>query len=113
MEQRRFGDTNLHASEIAFGTWSLGSDWWGKTDAPDRLIGRALELGVTFLDTGDAYGQGLNEEIVRRAHSEGERRQDFSPAQARRALEASLERLRTDHVDLYQLHNPRMEAVQR
>src|SRR5215210_7481018 len=116
MQQRRFGDTGLHTSEIAFGTWALGSDWWGETDPPDRLIGRALELGVTFFDTGDAYGQGLNEEIVgralsagprreavriatkfgyvlesdRRAHSEGERRQDFSPAHARRALEASL-----------------------
>jgi aryl-alcohol dehydrogenase-like predicted oxidoreductase len=135
---RRFGSTGLETSEVAFGTWALGSDWWGETDDPDRLIGRALELGVTFFDTGDAYGQGLNEEIVgralrggrrdrvqiatkfgyvlesdRRAHSEGERRQDFSPEHARRALEASLRRLGTDHVDLYQLHNPRMDAVRR
>ncbi len=64
MRTRRFGDTELVASEIAFGTWALGSDWWGETDDPDRLIGRALELGVTFFDTGDAYGQGRNEEIV-------------------------------------------------
>ena len=138
MRQRRFGDTDLLASEIAFGTWALGSDWWGDTDDPDRLIGRALELGVTFFDTGDAYGQGLNEEIVgraltradrdaiqistkfgyelsgeRRAHSEGERPQNWSPEHARAALEASLRRLRTDHVDLYQLHNPRMDAIER
>ena len=138
MRQRRFGDTDLHASEIAFGTWALGSDWWGKTDEPDRLIGRALELGVTFFDTGDAYGQGANEEIVGRAlrqadrdsiqistkfgyvldsdrqqHSEGERPQDWSPEHARAALEASLRRLGTDHVDLYQLHNPRMDAIER
>ena len=129
MQQRRFGDTDLHTSEIAFGTWALGSDWWGKTDDPDRLIGRALELGITFFDTGDAYGQGVNEEIVGRAlrqadrdsiqistkfgyvldsdrtqHSEGERPQDWSPGHARSALEASLRRLGTDHVDLYQLH---------
>jgi aryl-alcohol dehydrogenase-like predicted oxidoreductase len=128
----------LASSEIAFGTWALGSDWWGETDAADRLFGRALELGITFFDTGDAYGQGLNEEIVgrelgradrdsiqistkfgyeldsqRHSHSEGERPQDFSPAHARRALEASLRRLRTDFVDLYQLHNPRMDAIER
>ncbi|MEA2273742.1 MAG: hypothetical protein QOI98_2450 [Solirubrobacteraceae bacterium] len=141
MQQRRFGDTDLHTSEIAFGTWALGSDWWGKTDDPDRLIGRALELGITFFDTGDAYDQGVNEEIVGRAlrqrvasgrdsiqistkfgyvldserqqHSEGERPQDWSPEHARRALEASLRRLGVDHVDLYQLHNPRMDAIDR
>ena len=138
MRQRSFGDTDLHASEIAFGTWALGSDWWGRTDDPDRLIGRALELGITFFDTGDAYGQGANEEIVGRAlrradrdsiqistkfgyvldserqqHSEGERPSDWSPHHARAALEASLRRLGTDHVDLYQLHNPRMDAIER
>src|SRR5918999_5681951 len=138
MRTRRLGTTDLECSEIAFGTWALGSDWWGETDDPDRLIGRALELGITFFDTGDAYGQGLNEELVgrelaradrdsiqistkfgyeldegRREHAEGERPQNWSPEHARRALEASLQRLRTDHVDLYQLHNPRMEAVQR
>jgi len=135
---RTFGTTGLETSEIAFGTWALGSDWWGETDDPDRLVGRALELGITFFDTGDAYGKGLNEEIVGRAlaaadrdaiqvstkfgyvldeerlrHSEGERPQDWSPSHARSALEASLTRLRTDHVDLYQLHNPRMDAVDR
>jgi aryl-alcohol dehydrogenase-like predicted oxidoreductase len=138
MRQRRFGDTDLHASEIAFGTWALGSDWWGKTDEPARLIGRALELGITFFDTGDAYGQGANEEIVgralrgvdrdavqistkfgyvldsdRRQHSEGERPSDWSPRHARAALEGSLRRLGADRVDLYQLHNPRMDAVDR
>ena len=137
MRNRTFGKTDLAASEIAFGTWALGSDWWGETDDPDRLIGRALELGITFFDTGDAYGQGLNEEIVgralrgvdrdrvqiatkfgyeidseRREHAEGERPQNWSPAHARAALEGSLRRLGTDHVDLYQLHNPRMEAIE-
>ena len=138
MRTRSFGGTDLACSEIAFGTWALGSDWWGETDPPERLIGRALELGVTFFDTGDVYGQGLNEELVgqalrsvdrdavqlstkfgyvvdarRQGHKESERPQDFSPAHARRALEASLRRLGTDHVDLFQLHNPRMDAIQR
>lgn len=138
MRQRTFGSTDLVTSEIAFGTWALGSNWWGETDDPDRLIGRALELGVTFFDTGDAYAQGRNEELVGRAlagadrdaiqistkfgyvldegrqvHSEGERPSDWSPEHARRALEASLRRLDVDHVDLYQLHNPRMDAIAR
>src|SRR5918999_417722 len=136
MRQRNFGDTNLTASEIAFGTWAMGSTWWGDTDDPDTLIGRALELGVTFFDTGDVYGQGQNEEMVgralrradrdsiqistkfgyvldsgRREHSEGERPHDWSPEHTREALEGSLRRLGTDYVDLYQLHNPRMDAV--
>ena len=138
MRTRSFGSTDLLTSEIAFGTWALGSDWWGQTDDPARLISRALELGITFFDTGDAYGQGLNEEIVgralagverdriqlatkfgyeldseRRRHSEGERPQNWSAQHARAALVGSLRRLRTSHVDLYQLHNPRMEAIER
>lgn len=138
MRTRTFGTTDLVCSEIAFGTWALGSDWWGRTDAPDRLIGRALELGVTFFDTGDVYGRGGNEEIVGRAlasidrdavqisskfgyvldaerqgHKESERPQDWSPGHARKALEGSLRRLGTDYLDLYQLHNPRMDAIER
>jgi aryl-alcohol dehydrogenase-like predicted oxidoreductase len=139
MQTRRFGDSDLQTSAIGFGTWALGSDWWGPHEEPDRLIDRALELGLTFFDTADTYGQGLNEEIVgtalaragahrdeiqlstkfgyvieseRGAHRESERPHDWSPAHARRALEGSLRRLRTDYVDLYQLHNPRMDAIE-
>jgi aryl-alcohol dehydrogenase-like predicted oxidoreductase len=139
MEQRRFGDTDLTASEIGFGTWALGSDWWGEVSesAGVRLIEEALELGITFFDTGDAYGRGANEELVgrvlapnrdqvqistkfgydleagRQEHSEGERPQRWDGPFVRERLEASLRRLGTDHVDLYQLHNPRMDAVER
>jgi aryl-alcohol dehydrogenase-like predicted oxidoreductase len=137
MRTRRFGDTDLEASEIGFGTWALGSDWWGEVSEADgeRLLLEAVELGVTFFDTGDAYGQGANEELVgrvlaphrdrvqlstkfgydlaaeRQEHSEGERPQRWDGLFVRAALEASLKRLRTDHVDLYQLHNPRMDAI--
>jgi aryl-alcohol dehydrogenase-like predicted oxidoreductase len=134
---RRFGDTGLEASEIGFGTWALGSTWWGDVSdsAGERLLGEALELGITFFETGDAYGQGANEELVgrvlgphrdrvqlstkfgyvldegRQTHSEGERPQRWDGAFIRAALEASLRRLGTDRVDLYQLHNPRMDAI--
>src|SRR3954464_7588688 len=140
MRTRTFGKTGLSCSEIGFGTWALGSTWWGKITRGEgvNLIERALELGITFFDTGDVYGTGANEEIVgqalagvprdkvqlstkfgyvvqggRQEHSQGERPQDWSPAHARAALEASLSRLGTDYVDLYQLHNPRMDAVER
>lgn len=135
---RRFGQTDLEASEIGFGTWALGSTWWGEVSerAGERLLEEALELGITFFETGDAYGQGANEELVgrvlarhrdrvqistkfgyvleagRQEHSEGERPQRWDGPFVRAALEASLRRLRTDRVDLYQLHNPRMEAIE-
>jgi aryl-alcohol dehydrogenase-like predicted oxidoreductase len=139
MRIRRFGDTDLTCSEIGFGTWALGSTWWGKITRGEgvNLIERAIELGITFFDTGDVYGAGANEEIVgkalagvprdsvqistkfgyvieggRQEHSQGERPQDWTPAHARAALEASLARLGTDYLDLYQLHNPRMDAIE-
>jgi aryl-alcohol dehydrogenase-like predicted oxidoreductase len=135
---RTFGTTDLRCSEIGFGTWALGSTWWGKVTSGQgrNLLARALELGVTFFDTGNVYGSGANEEIVRSAlqdvpreniqistkfgyvleagrteHSQGERPQDWSPEHVRGSLEASLKRLGTDYVDLYQLHNPRMDAI--
>jgi aryl-alcohol dehydrogenase-like predicted oxidoreductase len=140
MRTRRFGPTDLTCSEIGFGTWALGSTWWGKITRGEgvNLITRALDLGITFFDTSDVYGGGANEEIVgkalggvprdsiqistkfgyvieggRQEHSQGERPQDWSPDLARSALEASLSRLGTDYVDLYQLHNPRMDAIDR
>jgi aryl-alcohol dehydrogenase-like predicted oxidoreductase len=139
MRRRSFGDSGLETSAVGFGTWALGSDWWGEHEDPDRLVARALDLGITFFDTGDTYGQGLNEELVgaalqrsgsprdayelstkfgyvldadRTDHKESERPHDWSPQHTRRALEASLRRLETDHVDLYQLHNPRMDGIE-
>jgi aryl-alcohol dehydrogenase-like predicted oxidoreductase len=66
MRTRSFGTTDLRCSEIGFGTWALGSNWWGKVTSGEgeNLIRRALDLGVTFFDTGDVYGKGANEEIV-------------------------------------------------
>ncbi|MFN2612774.1 MAG: aldo/keto reductase [Solirubrobacterales bacterium] len=137
MKQRYFGNTDLCVSEIGFGTWALGSDWWGEVTEADgeRLLNLAIELGITFFDTGDAYGKGANEELVgrvlaphrdqvqiatkfgydlaagRQQHSEGERPQRWDGPFVKQALEASLKRLGTDRVDLYQLHNPRIDAI--
>lgn len=138
MRRRTFGTTDLQASELGFGTWALGSDWWGETDDSQKMVQHAFDAGITFFDTGDAYGAGLNEEIVGRAlsgvardqveiaskfgyvlaedraeHAQGARPQDWSPEHMRKALEASLTRLQTDYLDLYQLHNPRIDAIER
>nr|WSY55394.1 aldo/keto reductase [Streptomyces sp. NBC_00886] len=99
---------------------------WGKVDDEEsvRAVRRALDLGVTFFDTADTYGAGHSERVLGRAL--GKRRADVvvatkwgnvfdedtrtltgaddSPEHARRALTASLRRLDTDHIDLYQLH---------
>ena len=50
MRTRRFGDTDLESSEIGFGTWALGSTWWGDVTEADgeRLLHRALDLGINF-----------------------------------------------------------------
>ncbi|HEV7650613.1 MAG TPA: aldo/keto reductase [Actinophytocola sp.] len=99
---------------------------WGEVDDDEsiRAVRRALDLGVTFFDTADVYGAGHSEEVLGRALA-GRRDEvviatkwgnlfdpdtkvlngsDISPAYARRAVEGSLRRLRTDHIDLYQLH---------
>src|SRR3972149_7812477 len=76
MHDRRLGRTGLEVSEIGFGAWGIGKGWWGETD--DRLsvraLVRALELGVTLLDTAYAYGNGHSERLIARAFREARRR---------------------------------------
>lgn len=119
MRYRYLGTTDIEVSEIGLGCMSLGTD----PAAAERLILRALERGITFFDTADLYDHGLNETIVGRAlkavrqqvviATKGGNRWrtdgsgwdwDPSPAYLREALEASLRRLDTDYIDLYQLH---------
>ena len=100
------------------------SAWYGPTDEQESIatIHRALELGITFLDTADVYGAGDNEELVGRAiagrrdevvlatkfgnrwFEDGSRTIDGSPEYVRLAIDASLRRLNVDHVDLYYQH---------
>jgi aryl-alcohol dehydrogenase-like predicted oxidoreductase len=139
VKYRKLAKSDLSLSEIGFGVWTLSAGWWGEyTDAQAcELLRRALDLGVTFFDTGDTYGNGRGETILAQAFAgrrrevvigtkfgydfytdpdarrgQRERPQDFSPRFVRFALEQSLQRLQTDYVDLYQLHNPRLGAIQ-
>ncbi|MBI2855520.1 MAG: aldo/keto reductase [Chloroflexi bacterium] len=138
MKYRKLGKTDLDVSEVGFGVWTVSTGWWGQIDERDGLdmLRQALDLGINFFDTGDTYGDGYGEEVLSKAlgkrrseivigtkfgydfytheHREGhrERPQDFSPAFVRYACEQSLRRLKTDYIDLYQLHNPKMEAIE-
>ena len=128
MKYRPLGKAGLTVSEIGFGAWGIGGMTAGETsygatdDARSRAaLERALVLGITFFDTAAAYGDGHSEELIGAAFA-GQRHRvviatkaglerfdrppDFSPDGIRRSLEASLARLRTDYVDLFQLHNP-------
>ncbi|MEN6636419.1 MAG: aldo/keto reductase [Clostridiaceae bacterium] len=134
MEQKLLGGSGIFVSPLGLGCWAIGGpfmmdghqDGWGQVDDAEsiRAIRRAVDLGVTLFDTADAYGTGHSEEVLGKALKDmrhevviatkggftydREKRaltgQDWSPAYIRRALEASLKRLGTDYVDLYQLH---------
>jgi aryl-alcohol dehydrogenase-like predicted oxidoreductase len=134
MRHRQLGHSDLVVSEVGFGTWTLVTDWWGRTDDPHEMIKAALDAGITFFDTAPVYGaDGAGETILRdylRGHDEivlttkvgydieaeriagqGERPHDWRPESVRKQVDASLTRLGTDHIDLLQLHNPRIQPI--
>ncbi|HEX3972037.1 MAG TPA: aldo/keto reductase [Stellaceae bacterium] len=128
MHSRPLGRSGLSVSEIGFGAWGIGGRTAGETsygDTDDRrslaALDRALDLGITFYDTAPAYGDGHSEALIGEAFARRRDRvviatkaglprfgeaSDFSPAALRDSLEGSLRRLKTDYVDLFQLHNP-------
>lgn len=134
MKYRVLGRTGIKVSEVGFGAWAIGGNAhgnsYGPTDDATSLaaVRRAVELGCTFFDTADVYGWGHSEELLGKA-LEGHRdevvvatkvggdfyhggvRLNFDPGYIAFALERSLTRLRTDRVDLYQLHNPPAERM--
>lgn len=134
MKHRVLGRTELRVSEIGFGAWAIGGNQYGNsygsTDDKTslRAVQRAVELGCNFFDTADVYGHGHSEELLGKAlegvRSEvyiatkvggdfysGQTRMNFSPEYIEFACEQSLKRLRTDYIDLYQLHNPTLELI--
>src|SRR3954465_11821379 len=122
MKTRTLGQ-GLTVSEQGLGCMGM-SAWYGATDEQESIatIHRALELGIFFLDTADVYGMGKNEELVGRAiagrrdevvlatkfgnrwYEDGTRTIDGSPDYVRAAIDASLQRLGVDHIDLYYQH---------
>ncbi len=127
MECINLGSTGLKSSRIGLGTWAIGGWMWGGTDEIQAIatIRTALDLGINLIDTAPVYGFGASESIVGKAldrdslrskaiiatkagleWSSGRPRRDSRPERLRQELEDSLRRLRTDYIDLYQIHWP-------
>src|SRR5258707_6460583 len=65
MRHRPLGHSDLVVSEVGFGTWTLVTDWWGRTDDPHDMIKAALDAGINFFDTAPVYGaDGAGETIL-------------------------------------------------
>jgi aryl-alcohol dehydrogenase-like predicted oxidoreductase len=134
VNRRTLGRTGLSVSEIGFGAWAVGGNAFGNSYGPtddvesQRAIRRAVELGCNFFDTADVYGHGHSEEMLGAALHDvrdqvilatkaggnfynRDMHLDFTPAYLRFAVERSLQRLRTDHIDLLQLHNPPINFI--
>jgi aryl-alcohol dehydrogenase-like predicted oxidoreductase len=139
MRFRTYKNTDLTVSEVGFGLWTVSTGWWGNFTEGEAiaLMHKAFDLGITLFDAADTYGNGLSEELIAKAfpsqrdeivittkvgydfvhHGEARGRgqreipQDFSPDAVRRATDAALKRLKTDRIDLLQLHNIRMDQV--
>ncbi|MCX5769477.1 MAG: aldo/keto reductase [Candidatus Hydrogenedentes bacterium] len=118
MRYRKLGASELNVSAISFGAWQIGDQayWTSDTQSDqERTVFAALDAGINLFDTAEMYGAGESESALGRAL--GPRRdsvviaskvlpENCSPEKLRRACEASLERLRTDRIDLYQIHWP-------
>ena len=127
MERAAIAGTSLEVSRVALGTWAIGGWMWGGTDEAESVatIRAAIEQGINLIDTAPAYGFGRSEEIVGKAVGEGRLRsrvriatktglewsggrvfRNASRARILQEVEDSLRRLRTDHIDVYQVHWP-------
>ena len=137
MKYRTLGKSGIKVSEIGFGAWTIGLDWWGKKiddDEAIRMLKKAYDVGINFFETADMYGKGKSERLMARAFKEmrgevvystkwgydmygaeqvghSELPQKHNPEFLEFALKQSLERLETDYVDVYSLHNPKMDAI--
>jgi aryl-alcohol dehydrogenase-like predicted oxidoreductase len=140
MRFRTYKNTDLTVSEVGFGMWTVSTGWWGKYTEGEALalMHKAFDFGITLFDAADTYGNGLSEEYIAKAfpknrdeiviatkvgydfvaHGEARGRgqreipQDFTPEAIGRATDAALKRLKTDRIDLLQLHNIRMQQVE-
>ena len=137
MNYNKLGKTDIKVSELGFGAWSIALDWWGKKIEEveaKRMLKKAYDLGINFFETGDMYGKGKSEKIIGEVFKDmrdeivistkygydfseveqighSELLQRFDEVFTKKALRNSLERLQTDHLDMYGLHNPKLEHI--
>jgi aryl-alcohol dehydrogenase-like predicted oxidoreductase len=137
MKYRALGKSGIKVSEIGFGAWTIALDWWGKKiddDEAIRMLKRAYDLGINFYEMADIYGRGKSEKLVAQAFKDmrndvvystkwgydmytaeqighNELPQKHNPEFLQFAIDQSLNRLQTDYIDVYSLHNPKMNAI--
>ncbi|WP_254823774.1 aldo/keto reductase [Haloglomus halophilum] len=136
MNHRELGNSGVEVSEVGFGAWVVGTDWWGDRTEEQavEMVQHALDRGITYFDTSDVYGHGDSERLLGRALAEhrdevvlgtkvgydfynnpqaghGELPKELDVEYLDEAFEKSLDRLGTDHVELLQLHNPNADEV--
>jgi aryl-alcohol dehydrogenase-like predicted oxidoreductase len=127
MKLRRLGNTGMDVSEIGLGAWQLANPAWGVGDSREalRIVRSSLEAGCNFFDTAPGYGGGKSEELLGhglrsvRSHviictkfgHTAENGTDFRTGSIRPALQASMERLQTDYLDIVLMHNPPRELM--
>jgi aryl-alcohol dehydrogenase-like predicted oxidoreductase len=139
MKYRKLGKSGINVSEIGFGTWTIGMDWWTKKIDDDqgvKMLKRAYDLGINFYETADVYGNGKSERLLAQAFKDmnseeiiystkwgydiydadqvghNELPQKHNPEYLQFALQQSMSRLQVDHIDVYSLHNPKMNTIQ-
>ena len=137
MRYNRLGRSEIRVSEIGFGAWAIALDWWGKKIDEDEalaMLKKAYDVGINFFETGDMYGKGKSERLIGKAFRDmrdevvistkygydfagveqiGHRElpQRFDADFTRMALRESLRRLQTDRLDMYGLHNPKLNHI--
>jgi aryl-alcohol dehydrogenase-like predicted oxidoreductase len=129
---REYGTTGIKVSELGLGLWSLVThEWGGDIDRAEEVVRKAFDMGITFFDTADVYGEGKGEEVIAKAlgmkrdriviltkvgldfyHKQGNRiGLNYDVEYLEFAVKKSLERLNTDYVDILMLHNPKMRHI--
>jgi aryl-alcohol dehydrogenase-like predicted oxidoreductase len=137
LKYKTLGKSGIKVSEIGFGAWTIALDWWGKKieeDEAKRMLKKAYDLGINFFETADMYGKGKSERLIGEVFKDmrneivistkygydfekveqighNELPQQFDPKFTDYALKNSLERLQTDYIDVYGLHNPKIRHI--
>jgi aryl-alcohol dehydrogenase-like predicted oxidoreductase len=137
LKYRQLGKSGIKVSVIGFGAWTIALNWWGKEideDEAKRMLKKAYDLGINFFETGDMYGKGKSERLIGEVFKgmrdeivistkygydfesvdqigHKELPQRFDPEFTDHALNNSLKRLKTDYIDVYGLHNPKLNQI--
>ena len=137
MKYKPLGKSGIKVSEIGFGAWTIALNWWGKEiqeDEAKRMLKKAYDLGINFFETADMYGKGKSERLIGEVFKDmrnevvistkygydfesaqqighNELPQQFDRKFTENALKNSLERLQSDYVDVYGLHNPKLRHI--